>query len=295
MPIMHDGMLKRRLSHVGDPSRVVSVNRQNVSILGLGRMGLPAAERYAAQNWSVTAWSRSGRAAPGATRAASSAEAAGRGDPVVMFLFDGPASLEVLEAATPALAAGTLVVNTATTSPDEAEQAAALVGEWGGRYVHAPVLGSVPAVRGGTLVTFAGGDEADLDDAETVLAPLVREVVRVPTPGRAAALKLVANTSLGGAMAALAEALEVAQGLGVDRAEALDVLGRGRLAGVVDVSRERLLRRDRSPAFFTLAALTKDLRVTRDASGVHPVALDRAEAALDAWAKADDDITALVR
>lgn len=271
------------------------MTRMNVSILGLGRMGLPAAERYAAQGWAVTAWSRSGRTTPVATTAASVAEAAGHGDPVLMFLFDGPASLEVLGVAAPALAPGTLVVSTATTSPDEAERAATLVGDWGGRYVHAPVLGSVPAVRGGTLVAFAGGDERDLDDAATVLEPLVREVVRVPTPGRAAALKLVANASLGGAMAALGESLEVAEGLGLDRAEALEVLGRGRLAGVVDVSRDRLLHRDRSPAFFTLAALTKDLRLARDASGVSTTALARAEAALAAGAVADDDITVLAR
>jgi 3-hydroxyisobutyrate dehydrogenase-like beta-hydroxyacid dehydrogenase len=267
----------------------------DVSILGLGRMGLPAAERYAAQGWAVTTWSRSGRTVPGGRSAASAAEAVAAGGPVLLFLFDGPACLAVLDAASAGLPAGTLVVNTSTTAPDEAERAATTVREAGGRYVHAPVLGSVPAVGGGTLVTFAGGTDADLDDAARVLAPLVREVVRVPTPHRAAALKLVANTSLGGAMTALAEALEVAEGLGVDRAEALDVLARGRLAGVVDISRDRLLGLDRTPAHFTLAALAKDLRVARDASGVEPAALARAEAAFVEGTSADDDITALAR
>ena len=258
-------------------------------------MGRPAAERYAAEGWDVTTWSRSGRTAPGTRTAASAAEAAGRGGPVLLFLFDGPASLEVLEAARTGLAPGTLVVNTSTTSPDEAEAAAALVREAGGRYVHAPVLGSVPAVRGGTLVTFAGGADADLDDAATALAPLVGEVVRVPAPARAAALKLVANTSLGAAVAALAEALEVAAALGVDRSDALDVLARGRLGGVVEVWRDRLLGHDSSPAHFTLSALTKDLRLAREASGVPVGALARAEAAAAAGASPDDDITALVR
>jgi 3-hydroxyisobutyrate dehydrogenase-like beta-hydroxyacid dehydrogenase len=265
-----------------------------VTVLGLGRMGLPAAERYAAEGWAVTAWSRSGRTAPGAAAASSPAEAVAAGGPVLLFLFDGPACLAVLDAAVAGLPAGTLVVNTSTTSPAEADRAATVVSEAGGRYVHAPVLGSVPAVRGGTLVTFAGGADDDLDEAATVLAPLVREMVRVPAPGRAAALKLVANTSLGGAMAALAEALEVAEGLGVGRADALDVLARGRLA-VVDVAKDRQLGRDTSPAHFTLAALAKDLRVARDASGVATAGLARAEAALAAGAAAGDDITAVVR
>lgn len=267
----------------------------SVSILGLGRMGLAAAERYAAQGWTVTTWARSGRTAPGARSAPSAGEAVRAGGPVLLFLFDGPASLEVLDVAAPALPDGTLVVNCATTSPDEADRAAAIVLAAGGRYVHAPVLGSVPAVRAGTLVSFAGGAEDDLDAAAAVLGPLVRELVRVPTAARAAALKLVANTSLGGAMAALAEALEVARGLGVERAEALDVLARGRLAGVVDSSRERLLGLERTPAHFTLAALAKDLRVAREASGVEPVALVRADAALADGVPADADITALAR
>ena len=96
-------------------------------------------------------------------------------------------------------------------------------------------------------------------------------------------------------MAALAEALEVADGLGVGRAEALDVLARGRLAGVVEICRDRLLGLDGTPAHFTLAALAKDLRVARDASGVEPAALGRAEAAFAAGVPAEDDITALAR
>jgi 3-hydroxyisobutyrate dehydrogenase len=266
-----------------------------VTVLGLGRMGLPAAERYAVEGWAVTTWSRSGRSAPGAGSASSAAEAVAGGGPVLMFLFDGPACLAVLDAASAGLPAGTLVVNASTTSPKEADRAAAVVGDAGGRYVHAPVLGSVPAVRGGSLVAFAGGSGDDLDEAETVLAPLAREVVRLPAPARAAAYKLVANTSLGGAMAALAEALAVAEGLGLDRAETLDVLGRGRLAGVVEICRDRLLGQDRTPPHFTLAALAKDLRVARDASGVEPAALARAEAAFAAGVPADDDIVALVR
>lgn len=282
--------MARRLDRVS----LVKAERR-VSILGLGRMGRAAAERYAAEGWAIGTWSRSGATVPGAGTAHTAAEAMGGCDAVLLFLFDGPASVDVLAAGLPGLAPGALVISTATTSPDEADHAATLVREAGGRYVHAPVLGSVPAVRAGTLVAFAGGDPADLDDAAAVLAPLVREVVRVPTPARAAALKLVANTSLGGAMAALAESLEVATGLGIDRAEALDVLARGRLGGVVDVARDRLLGLDGTPAHFTLGALAKDLRVARDSSGVEPAALTRVEAALAAGAAADDDITAVVR
>jgi 3-hydroxyisobutyrate dehydrogenase-like beta-hydroxyacid dehydrogenase len=271
------------------------VSQPPVTVIGLGRMGLPAAERYAAQGRTVTTWSRSGRTAPGTRPVASVAQAVADGAPVVLFLFDGPATLEVLRDAVGELPAGTLVVNTSTTSPAEAEQAAGLVREAGGRYVHAPVLGSVPAVRGGTLVTFAGGTDSDVDDAAAVLAPLVHEIVRVPDAARAAALKLVANTSLGGAMAALSEALDVADGLGVTRADALDVLARGRLAGVVDICRDRLLGGDPGPAHFTLGALAKDLRLARDSSGVVPAALGRAEAALAAGVSTDDDIVALVR
>ena len=48
---------------------------------------------------------------------------------------------------------GTIVLNTSTIAPAEA---AALAGQLGPAYIHAPVLGSVPAVTGGTLEILAG-------------------------------------------------------------------------------------------------------------------------------------------
>ena len=60
-----------------------------------------------------------------------------------------------------ASAGGTLVVNASTVGPDESRALAAQAAEAGLRYVEAPVLGSVPAVRAGRLTVLAGGDGAD--------------------------------------------------------------------------------------------------------------------------------------
>ena len=140
---------------------------------GSAGWGRPWPRRYADTGSTVTSWSRSGRGS-----AATAVEAARAGDPVVLALYDGEACRAVLDEVSGALAAAQLVVNTSTVAPDEAARFADLVAGAGARYVHAPVLGSVPAVLGGTLRVLAGGSVADVEAAGEVLGPLAAEVRR---------------------------------------------------------------------------------------------------------------------
>jgi hypothetical protein len=124
------------------------------------------------------------------------------------------------------------------------------------RYVHAPVLGSVPAVRAGALTLLVGSDRPVSTDISDLLAAL-GTVRIVDGPAQAAALKLVANASLAGGLLALREALGAAAALGLDRTAVLDVLQAGALGGLVAAKRDRLDGVD-IPAAFTVAALAKD-------------------------------------
>lgn len=258
----------------------------DVVVLGLGRMGRAMTERYAGSGWAVRTWSRSG----GGT--APSAPAAVQGaSPIVLALFDDAACAAVLDQLGDAVV-GRLVVNTSTISPAGAEALAERVRALGGRFVHAPVLGSVPAVLGGTLRSLAGGTEPDVADARTVLGPVANDVRHVGTPGDAAAAKLVANSSLAGAALALRDSLEGAAALGLGPAEALDVLALGRLGELATAVRGRL-EAPGAAAYFTVAALAKDVRLLADAGGP-PSLADRIGALLDAGeVEPDDDVTAL--
>ncbi|MFJ2738852.1 nuclear transport factor 2 family protein [Streptomyces sp. NPDC087440] len=286
---------------------------RTIAVLGLGRMGSAMAERLS-RDGDVTGWTRSGRASAPFPTTDDPNEAVAKADLVVLALFDGAACREVLATVAGALRTDAVVLNTSTVSPAEAAELAASHP----RYVHAPVLGSVPAVVAGGLKILAAGDTPSLERVRPVLETLgtVRECADVPG---AAALKLIANSSLAGAVLALRDALRQADGLGLSRAQALDVLELGHLGGLV--ARKRPLLADRptatagsgagagagsgsgsgsgsnsgedAPADFTIAALAKDLALLADASGV-PLPAAAALAAAPAAPDADIAVAATV-
>jgi 3-hydroxyisobutyrate dehydrogenase-like beta-hydroxyacid dehydrogenase len=217
-----------------------------VAVLGLGRMGAAMADRLSEHGWAVTGWTRSQGSEP--------SDAVRRRAVVVLALFDGPACAQVIDRCASALGPDTVVANTTTMAPDEATALEKTVHATGAGYVHAPVMGSVPAVRAGTLRILVGSSAPTPPEADAVLAVL-GEVIPAGGVADAAALKLVSNSALGGGVLALRDARRYAADLGVSPEAALDVLERGALGGLVQGKRAQ----PPPPAHFTAAALAKDL------------------------------------
>jgi 3-hydroxyisobutyrate dehydrogenase-like beta-hydroxyacid dehydrogenase len=250
-----------------------------VAVLGLGRMGTAMTRRLTEQRWPVATWTRSGTTDLGPVVRGA--------DLVLLALFDGPACDQVLAECAPYLSAAHVVINTTTVAPHEAVAHEQAVQATGATYVHAPVMGSVPAVLGGTLKVLVGGSPADLGTAELVLADL-GEVVRAGGVADAAALKLVANSALGGAVLAVRDSRRYAEELGVSPGTALDVLERSALGGLVQG------KRDHPPAHFTAAALSKDLTLLAAETSAARTLADRVAGALaSGTVLADDDLFAL--
>ncbi|MEV8593394.1 nuclear transport factor 2 family protein [Streptomyces sp. NPDC052012] len=256
----------------------------SIAVLGLGRMGQAIATRLTAQGWDVVGWTRSGRTAGAVETMGDPNDAVAKADLVLLALFDGAACLKLLDDVRDALRADTIVVNTSTVAPAEASRLARRLGP---SYIHAPVLGSVPAATAGTLQILASADPTTLDRVRPALETLgtVRRVKDAPT---AAALKLIANHSLAGAVLALRDALRQADALGLPRAQVLDVLELGQLGGLV--ARKRPFLTDppgAGPAAFTVGALAKDMALLAAASNAP---LRSAAGLADTRAAAEDDI-----
>lgn len=274
-----------RLSHRHGP-RSMDAMTKDVVVLGLGRMGRAMVERFVDQGVRVASWNRSGGGADG-----TAAAAVAHGGPVVLALFDAHACREVLDQVHEHVA-GRLVVVTSTVGVDEVEGLEAAVTSAGGRFVHAPVMGSVPAVRAGGLRVLAGGASAHVEEARAVLAPVAEEVRHIGTPREAAAAKLVANSSLAGAMLALRDSLSGAAALGLPLAAALDVLELGRLRAVVAAVRPRL-EQPGETAHFTVAALAKDLGLLAAAGGLSGSAERLRSLVADGALRDEDDVSAV--
>jgi 3-hydroxyisobutyrate dehydrogenase-like beta-hydroxyacid dehydrogenase len=228
----------------------------SVTVLGLGRMGSAIADRLAPHH-DVRRWTRRDGASP--------SEAVMGAEVVLLCLFDFRACREVLAACIGALSDRTTVVNTTTVSPDEAAALEEVVTATGATYLHAPVMGSTPAVAAGSLTVLAGGKPSV--EVDSVLALLGETLVYGDT-AVAAGLKLVANGVLGDSLASVRRALARGDDLGLPRDSVLEVVARTALARVVDGKHEVLDGSGaRPPATFAVGALAKDLGLLSTSTG----------------------------
>lgn len=229
-----------------------------MAVLGLGRLGAAVATRLSERGFPVTGWNRSDRETFGLAAADLDAAVA-EADVILMCLFDGAACDDVLGRLRPP-AASTLV-NLSTVAPEDALGLARRAAEAGLGYVHAPVVGSVPAARAGTLTVLTGG-EATPSAAREVIDAL-GEVVDCGDIASAAAAKLLAGGALAAALAAVRDGRRWASRLGIED-RAWPVLERTPLGALVRGKRARLDRATTAEADFTVDALVKDLRLLAD-------------------------------
>jgi 3-hydroxyisobutyrate dehydrogenase len=209
---------------------------EKIAFLGLGHMGTPMARRLLRAGHPLTVWNRTEAkagplAAEGALRAGTPAEAVRDAD-VVITMLAGPDALGTVAAeAAPALRPGTHWVEMSSVGPDAVRELAARLGD-GTAVVDAPVMGSTDKAAAGELGILAGGSEDALAAVAGVLARL-GTVTRTGGPGSGAALKLALNAGVIGGVALVAEALRLADALGVDPATSRAALAAGPLGGVV--------------------------------------------------------------
>lgn len=256
-----------------------------IAFLGLGRMGAPMAGRLADAGHQLTVWSRNrahtdafaaqAHASTGAgsvTVAASPAEAGTGAEVAVTMLTDGSVVEEVVlgrDGLASGLTSGALLMDMSTTGPGPARKLARALEPKGVEFVDAPVAGSVGPATEGRLAIMVGGAEAAVERLRPLLAILGDEqrIWHLGPVGAGQAAKLMINVVLGGVMAAVAEGFTLGRTLGLDAADALDVLARASVAAqTVRSKHDKLLSGDYHEAGFRLALMHKDLRLALDAS-----------------------------
>ena len=237
-----------------------------VTVVGLGAMGRRIARRLLEARHDVVVWNRTAERADelvelGATSAPTPAEAASGAEVVITMVADPPALRAVTEG--PAgVAAGISTSATAiemsTVGPAAVMRLASALPSGTG-LLDAPVLGSVTEAESGALRIFVGGPAA-LGERWTPLLSTLGSPLHVGPLGAGAAAKLVANTTLFGTLALLGEALALADGLGLSRETAFDVLAATPLGAQAERRREAI-EAGEFPARFALALARKDADV----------------------------------
>ena len=242
-----------------------------VALIGTGLMGRPMGERVLAAGYHLTVFNRSRDKAErlrssGAEIAATAAGAIDSAECVLLMLTDGVAIWEVLfnENPKPDLGQRT-VIQMGTISPTESIGIHKEVLECGGDYFEAPVLGSIPEARAGSLVMMMGASRVQFERWSTFLQCFGPEPLLVGEVGKAAALKLALNQLIASLTAGFAMSLGFVQRQGVEMNLFMKIVRQSALyAATFDKKLERMLNRDYANPNFPTKHLLKDVGLFRD-------------------------------
>lgn len=197
------GAIGARLAQTGTPLVVFDLDREKVA--ALVALGAKAAETAAQAAQAATAVILSLNA-PHIVRAA-------------VFGAGG-----VAEGA----ASGTLLIDMSSIDPQATKALAAEAAERGLRWVDSPLSGGIPKAALGELTLMQGGAEADVAEAQAVLANVASNQTRMGGPGAGQTTKLINQVLCGLGFLAVAEATALAEAAGVDVAMIPQALKGGR-------------------------------------------------------------------
>lgn len=231
----------------------------NIAVLGLGLIGSIWARHWQDDGHQVRGWNRSPQPAHPCFEGDLRRAVAGA-DLVAVVVSDAAAVRAVLEPVSDLLRGVTVAVHS-TIGVDQAQELAALVRGWGGRYLDMPFTGSKPAAEQRQNVFFVGDDAEAFAAVEPVYARISKARVRLGGVGRAATVKLAMNLCIAGVFQATVEALRLAEVAGVPRQTFFEVLDLNvAKSGVSELKRPKLLAGDFAPQF-SVKHMHKDLRL----------------------------------
>lgn len=194
----------------------------DVTIVGLGPMGVTLADLMLKAGKSVTLWNRSvEKAAPfvarGATLAQTPASAISASPVSLIILFDYAAADAVLNSTgvAPALK-GRLVINLGTGSPEDARRTAGFIEAQGGRYLDGAIQAAPSQMGQPDTPILIGGGRAVFDEVHPLLQILGGNLVYLGERIEAAAVMDLSTLSyVYGAYAGFLHGARIAEAAGV--------------------------------------------------------------------------------
>lgn len=249
-----------------------------VAVLGLGAMGLPMARRLAldfeVHGFDIDRERRALAVAGGATAAATAGDAASGADVVLVAVRNGEQLEQVLlgpGGVAAAMREGGVVLLTSTVGVSAVRGIVEPLAAAGVRLVDAPLSGGPARAEQGDLLILVGGAPADVAVVRPVLDALGSTVTVVgDRPGDGQAVKTVNQLLCGVHIAAAAEALALADALGLDGPATLAALQAGAAGSFMLGNRgPRMLQaydEDGAEVLSRLDIFVKDLGIVGDAT-----------------------------
>ncbi len=280
---------------------------QHIALVGLGIMGNGMGQNLIKAEYPLTVYNRTQAKAEelanaGATVATTPRAAAQHADVVISIVANDDASRAVWLGTDGVLAGArpnTLLIESSTLSPAWIRELAGLAEAKQCQLIDAPVGGSKPQAEGGQLIFFVGGKRADLERAAAIFAVLGQRVNYLGPIGSGATMKLVNNLMGGIQVAALGEALALAEAAGLNLEQVADLLANGAPGSPIVKTKAPSMVAHDYPTNFALRWMYKDLSYALAEGESHQLALATVAAARNLYQQgidrglADDDFAAV--
>ena len=257
-----------------------------VTFVGIGAIGLPMATQLALNGYAVTGVdpvvSQHERARnAGISAAASISEAPSAQTVIVMVATPDQLNQLITTALENTDVSGQTWVIMSTVGPDSVREEAGRLQSKGAAVVDAPVTGGVARAITSELTIFASGAPNDVDAVGSLLSHFgtVRRVG--PSVGDGQAIKVVNQHLCSVHIVAAAEALNLAESLGLNKADVLDLVSSGAAGSWMLSDRgPRMLEGSDVEVTSTINIFVKDSTLVADAarkSGAQTPLLDTAK------------------
>lgn len=249
-----------------------------IGFIGLGDIGMPMARRVLAAGHELVAWNRSRDklerlCEQGARPAGSPAELMARCDLVGLCLTSQDAVREVAFGLN-GLFDGEIggqrkrIADFSTGAAEAAVEFSRLAEEKGCGWVDAPVSGGVPGAEKGTLIVFAGGEEADIASLKPLFDSFSARVTHMGSAGAGQLTKICNQMIVASSLLVVAEAMAAGRAAGI----AVDRLPAALQGGFADsipfqIFGPRMAAHSFTPRLGSIDLMKKDLLLARDMAG----------------------------
>jgi 3-hydroxyisobutyrate dehydrogenase-like beta-hydroxyacid dehydrogenase len=178
--------------------------------------------------------------------------------------------------------AQTLFIDMSTIAPADARRIGGALADRGHAFLDAPVTGSSPKARSGTLTIMAGGDEQAFTRAQPAFAAMGETIIHVGELGHGQVIKLINNAVSAANAATLAQALVMGAGTGVDLGALIEILGAGSASSTMVTLKAEPMRQHAYDTLFKTDHMLKDVRLCLEEAQAAGVPFPAANAARDA-------------
>ena len=261
-----------------------------VGVIGLGDMGSGLALNLIKAGHDVSgrdlkADRMAAFEAMGGSPAKTAAEVGAASDAVFVMVMNGDEAMAVIagpDGLTSGMAAGGVILLSATVKPREAREIGAALEGTGIQMIDTPVSGGFPGAQGGTLTLMAAGSDAAFAAARPAMEAVSATIHRVGNePGQGQIVKACLQSLIGSIFSATFEAASLAAKAGVSGQTLYDVFSTSSAGcGCANTALENIIDRKFANTGSGIGTMHKDLTISLDLAEELLVPLYTASAAM---------------